>query len=65
MATSPVDAYETPYRLREAVFLRDPVDVFPYGNATSRALDLDHSTPYVLPDRGGPPGQTGLHNLGR
>lgn len=62
--TAPVDAYETPYRLRDALFLRDPVDVFPYGNATSRTLDLDHSTPYVPPDRGGPPGQTGLHNLG-
>ena len=62
--TAAVDGYEIPYRLREAVFLRNPVDVFPYGNATSRALDLDHTTPYVLPGRGGPPGQTGLHNLG-
>ena len=64
VATSPVDAYETPYRLRDALFLRDPVDVFPYGNATSRTLDLDHTTPYVPLGRGGPPGQTGLHNLG-
>jgi hypothetical protein len=62
--TAPVDAYEIPYRLRDALFLRDPVDVFPYGNATSRTLDLDHTTPYVPFDRGGPPGQTGLHNLG-
>jgi len=64
VGTAPVDAYEIPYRLREALFLRDPVDVFPYGNATSRTLDLDHTTPYVPLDRGGPPGQTGLHNLG-
>ncbi|HEY0237429.1 MAG TPA: hypothetical protein VGC37_02175 [Friedmanniella sp.] len=62
--TAPVDAYEIPYRLREALFLRNPVDVFPYGNATSRTLDLDHSVPYVPLDRGGPPGQTGQHNLG-
>jgi len=64
VSTTPVDAYETPYRLRDALFLRDPVDVFPYGNATSRTLDLDHTTPYIPLDRGGPPGQTGLHNLG-
>ncbi len=64
VATAPVDGYEIPYRLRDALFLRDPVDVFPYGNATSRTLDLDHTTPYVPFERGGPPGQTGLHNLG-
>ena len=64
VATTPVDAHETPYRLRDALFLRDPVDVFPYGNATSRTLDLDHTRPYVPLSRGGPPGQTGLHNLG-
>ena len=62
--TSPVDAYETPYRLRDALFLRNPVDVFPFGNATSRSIDLDHTAPYVPLDHGGPPGQTGLHNLG-
>ena len=62
--TAPVDAYEIPYRLRDALFLRNPVDVFPYGNATSRTLDLDHTIPFVPPARGGPPGQTGQHNLG-
>ena len=62
--TTPVDGYEIPYRLRDAVFLRDPVDVFPFGNATSRSLDLDHSTPYVPLARGGPPGQTSMDNLG-
>ncbi len=25
---------------------------------------LDHSVPYIPMDQGGPPGQTGLHNLG-
>lgn len=62
--TAPVDAYEIPHRLRDAVFLRNPVDVFPSAGATSRTLDLDHTVPYVPLDRGGPPGQTGLHNLG-
>ena len=62
--TAPVDGYEIPYRLRDALFLRNPVDVFPFGNATSRTLDLDHSTPYIPLDRGGPPGQTGQDNLG-
>lgn len=62
--TAPVDSYEIPYRLRDAVFLRNPVDVFPYGNAASRTLDLDHTLPYVPLARGGPPGQTGQHNLG-
>ena len=62
--TAPVDAYEIPYRLRDAVFLRNPVDVFPYGNATGRTLDLDHTRPCVPLARGGPPSQTGQHNLG-
>ena len=58
-----VDAYETPTRMREALFTRHPVEVFPFGAGT-RGLDCDHSTPYGSPSRGGPPGQTGLHNLG-
>ena len=64
VATAPVDAYEVPGRLRDALVLRNPVDVFPFGQATSRALDADHTVPFVPLDRGGPPGQTGLHNLG-
>ncbi len=64
VATAPVDAYEVPGRLRDALVLRNPVDVFPFGQATSRTLDADHTTPFVPLDRGGPPGQTGLHNLG-
>ncbi|MBB3325085.1 HNH endonuclease signature motif containing protein [Microlunatus antarcticus] len=62
--TAPVDAYEIPYRLRDALFLRNPVDVFPFGQATSRTLDLDHTVPYVPLARGGPPGQTSVDNLG-
>jgi hypothetical protein len=61
---APVDAYETPLRLREALFTRHPAEVFPFGLAVARSLDADHSIPYRRPDHGGPPGQTGLHNLG-
>ncbi len=61
-----VDAYEVPEDLAEAVHLRTPADCFPYGVSTSRrAGDIDHTDPYVLPDRGGTPGQTRLSNLGR
>ncbi len=61
---APVDGYEVPDRLREAVHLRSPVDVFPYATSTSRNKDVDHTEPYVHPDEGGPPGQTSLANLG-
>ena len=30
----------------------------------SRRKDLDHTVPYLSPDRGGPPGQTRIGNLG-
>lgn len=60
----PVDGYEVPDRLREAVHLRSPVDVFPYASSTSRNKDVDHTEPYLHPDEGGPPGQTSLANLG-
>ena len=43
---APVDAYEVPDRLREAVHLRTPADVFPYASNTSRRMDLDHTRPY-------------------
>ncbi|MEJ7706857.1 MAG: DUF222 domain-containing protein [Nocardioidaceae bacterium] len=59
----PVDAYEVPDRLREAVHLRSPVDVFPYATSTRRGGDIDHTIPYVCPDNGGPPGQTRTDNL--
>ncbi len=61
---TPVDAYEVPDRLRDAAYLRSPVDVFPYATSTSRTRDIDHTVPYRPPDEGGPPGQTGLANLG-
>ena len=56
----PVDSYEIPSRIREAVNLRDGCEVFPYSSRTARNLDLDHTTPYVA----GADGQTRPDNLG-
>ena len=60
----PVDCYEIPARLREQLQLRYPADVFPYAAGVSRRMDMDHTIPYLSPDRGGPPGQTRIGNLG-
>jgi hypothetical protein len=59
-----VDAYEIPASLREQILLRNPADVFPYAAAVSRSIDIDHTIPYLSPDKGGSPGQTRLGNLG-
>jgi hypothetical protein len=61
---APVDAYEVPDRHREALHLRTPADIFPFAANTGRRKQCDHTKPYVPPDHGGPPGQTGLDNLG-
>jgi hypothetical protein len=61
--TPPVDGYEIPRRIREAMFLRMPASCFPYSAATHR-MDLDHTKSYLPPACGGPPGQTGVHGLG-
>ena len=61
---TPVDGYEVPARLREQLHLRTPACVFPFSPNLSRAKDADHTQPYVSPDRGGPPGQTRIGNLG-
>jgi hypothetical protein len=60
----PLDCYEIPASLREQLLLRYPADVFPYANLVSRSIDIDHTIPYLSPDRGGPPGQTRIGNLG-
>ncbi len=60
----PVDAYEIPDRIREAVHLAIPVDCFPYATSTRRSGDIDHTIPFVKPDDGGPPGQTAVGKLG-
>jgi hypothetical protein len=61
---TPVDAYEIPARLREQLQLRFPADVFPYAAGVSRSIDMDHTIAYLSPDKGGPPGQTRIGNLG-
>jgi len=61
--STPVDSYEIPRRIREAMFLRMPASCFPYATTTGR-LELDHTKAYRPPTRGGPPGQTGIHGLG-
>lgn len=55
---APVDAYEIPARLREAVHLIHPADVFPYAANTTRRMDLDHAVPWAEG------GATSVDNLG-
>jgi hypothetical protein len=61
-AITPVGSYEIPDKIRTAVTMRSPVDMFPYGTQPSRRCDLDHTEPY---DHGAtaPPGQTRINNL--
>ncbi len=61
---APLDGYEIPRSLRRLIGLRMPASMFPHSGATGRRLDLDHTVRYVPSDRGGPPGQTGVGNLG-
>ncbi len=56
----PVDAYETPAKMRFAIEQRNPVDVFPYGTAKAGRCDMDHTVPY----QSGRPAQTHPGNLG-
>jgi hypothetical protein len=53
-----VDAYETPNRTAESVYLRNPC--CPLCTNTGRRKDSDHVLPY---DPDGPPGQTCVDNL--
>jgi hypothetical protein len=59
-----VDAYEAPDAIRALVDERDHACVFPFCTNRGR-FDLDHTTEYVDPDEGGPPGQTGNRLLGK
>lgn len=43
----PVDSYEIPERIRDAVHRRNPTEMFPYSGLSSRSLDLDHVQPYA------------------
>ena len=58
-----VDQHDPPPAMREQVLLRDAHCVFPGCGRDSRSCDLDHVTPYVPMDEGGPPGQTHPGNL--
>jgi hypothetical protein len=61
--THSVSGYEHPTVVKHRSVLRMLGDVFPHStNVGYRRLDHDHATPYVPPDRGGAPGQTGDHN---
>jgi hypothetical protein len=60
----PVDAYEVPHALREALRLARPSSVFPFSRSGSASPDWDHTHPYLDPAHGGPPGQTRTGNLG-
>jgi hypothetical protein len=61
----PVDAYESPPDMRDAVEVTAPFEIFPWGTAPSSACDLDHTDHYVSPPDGEPPpGQTRPGNLG-
>jgi len=53
-----VDGHDAPEAMREQVVQRDPHCVHPWCQHPARAADLDHITPYVPMDEGGPPGQT-------
>ncbi len=58
--TAAVDSYEIPIALRRAQAIVSTGSIFPFSPATSR-LDLDHTDAYRSD---GPPGQTGMANLG-
>lgn len=60
----PVDGYEVPARIRQALHLRGSACVFPWATNVSRKKDAEHVKPYVPRSRGGPPGQTSMANLG-
>lgn len=61
------DAYECPATMREAVELRNPVEVFPWSTRRSKGLDLDHTIPRAPRQARGPGragGPTHPDNLG-
>lgn len=60
------DAYEHAERVKDHVWTQSGGDCSPWSprTATRDLVDFDHAVPYVPPDEGGPPGQTGPHNSG-
>ncbi|WP_300641191.1 HNH endonuclease signature motif containing protein [Nocardioides sp.] len=61
--TVAVSSYEVPDRIAARVKLTRTTCTFPHCNRPAETADLDHTVEYVLPDRGGPPGQTSTENL--
>ena len=53
-----VDQHDPPAWMRELVQLRDGHCVFPRCTVPAKDCDLDHQTPYLPLEEGGPPGQT-------
>lgn len=61
---APVEAYEIPRLLRDAVYRQQAGEMFPFSSSISRSHDLDHLAPYqwdLITDAG----QTRLDNLMR
>lgn len=42
----PIDSHQIPDRMRDIVYARNPVDVFPFATTPATACDLDHTTAY-------------------
>ena len=61
----PVDGYEVPDKMTEALHLRNPACISPWSTNLTRTKDNDHNQPYRPPSHGGPPGQTRPGNLAR
>jgi hypothetical protein len=62
---APVDRYEVPPRITEAIGLIHPADYSPYASSTHRAQDHDHVNPYLPRNKGGPPSQTDPLTMGK
>ncbi len=58
--------YEHSDLVKDHVWAQTGGDCSPWAprTATRDHVDFDHTIPYVPPDEGGPPGQTGPHNSG-
>jgi hypothetical protein len=57
----PVEAYEVPHAMREALRLARPSSVFPWTRTGTTTPDIDHTDPYVP---GSATAQTRIANLG-
>lgn len=59
----PVDGYEAPARMREALRLRQPACSSPWSTNLSRLRDAEHVVAYLPREQGGASGQTSMANL--